>query len=352
MAKISARIAVALGQWQNWMMNSQQEKQLLDESAHWVARLASPECTAEEKKAFEGWRQRSPAHARAWAMADRVEQGFSQLAVDNAELLAMADAALADSAAPRREHRPWLTMALAASVAAVGLLVTTVTVLRPASGVATYTTADAANARRSLTLNDGSTIELDVSSAIEVEITAAERRIVLLRGRALFQVAHDSARPFSVDAGAGRTVALGTRFQVDRYNDSVAVTLAEGSVSVTGLGDLDGQAERLQPGEQLSYQAKPRAWYKRFVDLQAATAWERGRLVFHGTPLAEALIEVNRYVDRPIRLDDPSLASLPVSGNFIAGDSDLVVSALLQTLPISADQQSDGILLLRRSDPR
>ncbi len=350
MARILAGIAVALGQWQNWTMNSQQERQLLDESAHWAARLASPECTAEERKAFESWRSRSPAHARAWTMVDRVEQGFNQLATDNAELLAMADAAFADSAAPRRDYRRWLPMALAASVAAVGMFVTAVTVLRPSAGVSMYASADAADGRRSLTLDDGSTIELDVNSAIEVEMTAAERRVVLLRGRALFQVAHDSARPFSVVAGAGRTVALGTRFQVDHHNDSVAVTLTEGSVSVTGLGNLDGQAELLQPGEQLSYAVEPRAWSKQVVDVQAVTGWERGRLVFHGTPLSEALAEVNRYVDRPIRLDDQSLAVLPVSGNFIAGDSDLVVSALLQTLPISADERGGEILLRSRSN--
>ena len=234
-------------------MNSQQERQLLDESAHWAARLASPECTAEERLAFEAWRQRSPAHARAWATVDRVEQGFSQLAADNAELMAMANAAFADSAAPRRGQRRWLVMALAASVVTAGLFVTTFSLLRPSASVVTYASADDASGRRSVTLDDGSTIELDVGSTIEVEMTAAERRIVLLRGRALFQVAHDSTRPFSVVAGDGRTVALGTRFQVDRHGDSVAVTLAEGSVSVTGLGDLDGQIDLLKPGEQLSY---------------------------------------------------------------------------------------------------
>lgn len=331
-------------------MNSQQENQLLDEVAYWAARLASPECTAEERKTFDAWRARSPAHGRAWAKAERVDQGLSQFAGDHAELLAMADAAFAASAAPRRDHRRWLTLALAASLAAVGVFVTSMTVLQPGSGISTYASADAANGRRSLTLDDGSTIELDVGSAVEVEMTAAERRIVLLRGRALFQVAHDTARPFSVVAGEGRTVALGTRFQVDRRGDAIAVTLAEGSVSVTGLGGLDGQSELLQPGEQLSYAAQSRAWSKREVDLQVATGWERGRLVFHGTPLSEALVEVNRYVDRPIRLEDPSLATLPVSGNFIAGDSDLVVSALVQTLPISASEQGREILLRSRVD--
>ncbi len=331
-------------------MNSQQENQLLDEAAYWAARLASPECTAEERKTFDAWRSRSPAHGRAWAKVECVDQGMSQLAGDHAELLAMADAAFAASAAPRRDGRRWRALALAAGIAAVGVFATSMTLLRSGSGVSTYESADAANGRRSLTLDDGSTIELDVGTAIEVEMTSAERHIVLLRGRALFQVAHDSSRPFSVIAGEGRTVALGTRFQVDRRGDAIAVTLAEGSVSVTGLGGLNGQSELLRPGEQLSYAVQPRAWSKREIDLQVATGWERGRLVFHGTPLSEALLEVNRYVDRPIRLEDSSLATLPVSGNFIAGDSDLVVSALVQTLPIVAREQSREILLRSRVD--
>lgn len=163
-------------------------------------------------------------------------------------------------------------------------------------------------------------------------------------------MAHDSSRPFSVAAGEGRTVALGTRFQVDLRGDAVAVTLAEGAVSVTGTGDLEGRTEQLQPGEELRYGSSPQAWTKRSVDLQAATGWERGRLVFHGAPLAEVLAEVNRYVDQPLRIDDPLLAGLPVSGNFIAGDSHLVASALVQTLPISAEEQGREIVLSRRPD--
>lgn len=344
-------IAVVCRRWQNWKMNSPTSTQLRDEAAQWAARLASPACTAEERRAAELWRARSPAHGEAWALAVRVEDGLSQLARDQADLLAMADAALLDSAAPRAGRRRWKAVALAASVAAAGVFLTTLLVGRHSAGdTTTYESADTVDGRKSLVLADGSKVELDVGSAIEVELRGDARRVSLLRGRALFQVAHDSSRPFSVAAGEGSTVALGTRFQVDLRGDAVAVTLAEGSVSVTGTGDLEGRTEQLQPGEELRYGSHPQAWTKRNVDLQAATGWERGRLVFHGAPLAEVLAEVNRYVDQPLRLADPLLAGLPVSGNFIAGDSHLVASALVQTLPINAEEQGREIVLSRRPD--
>ena len=350
MAKTSAVVAAANVRWQNQKMNSQEKDRLLEEAARWSARLASPECTAVERRAFEAWRGLSPAHGSAWAMANRVDRQLGQFATGNAELQAMAEAAFSASSAPRRRDRRRRLLALAAGLAAVGLFAAMTTVLQPQPGKSIYESADAADGRRSLTLDDGSAIEMDVGSAVEVEMTAAERRIVLLRGRALFQVAHDAGRPFSVVAGEARTVALGTRFQVDRRGDAIAVTLAEGSISVTGLGGLDGRSELLHPGEQLRYGLQPLSWSKHEVDLQVATGWERGRLVFHGAPLAEVLTEVNLYADRPLRIADSSLAMLPVSGNFIAGNSNLVASALVQTLPISAVQGDREIVLSSRKD--
>jgi transmembrane sensor len=116
------------------------------------------------------------------------------------------------------------------------------------------------------------------------------------------------------------------------------VVLTEGSVSVTDVaGDSHDAAhweERLAPGEQLSLEGRHNAPIKLSVDTYMATSWSRGRLIFRGTPLAEALEEVNRYATRKLRLADPSLASLPVGGNFIAGDSELILSAFAAALPL------------------
>jgi transmembrane sensor len=88
---------------------------------------------------------------------------------------------------------------------------------------------------------------------------------------------------------------------------------------------------------------------KRAVDAQAVTSWSRGRLVFRGTPLGEALQEVNRYGSRKVRLGDPDLAELPVGGNFIAGETDLIVSAFAAVLPLRVAEGSTGeIILFRR----
>ena len=88
---------------------------------------------------------------------------------------------------------------------------------------------------------------------------------------------------------------------------------------------------------------------KRAVDAQMATSWSRGRLVFRGTPLGEALQEVNRYGSRKVRLGDPDLAELPVGGNFIAGETDLIVSAFAAALPLRVAEGSTGeIILFRR----
>jgi transmembrane sensor len=209
-----------------------------------------------------------------------------------------------------------------------------------------YSTADA---RRDVTLSDGSVVSLDVASEISVRITETERQIALVEGRAVFDVAHDAMRPFVVSAADSRTTALGTVFQVQRQGHNVVVTLAEGKVAVTGRSDSASWQETLIPGEQITIDpeasTRPR---KRAVDASMSTAWTRGRLVFHGTPLDEALAEVNRYSARKVRLGDPSLGGLSVAGNFIAGDSEAAVSAFAAMLPLRAVDGSGGELILFR----
>ncbi len=211
----------------------------------------------------------------------------------------------------------------------------------------TYTSSD--QTRREVTLADGSVVHLDVDSEISVKLSNGHRDITLVNGRALFAVAHDASSPFVVSAGQWHTTALGTHFQVQRDSDKVRVTLTEGSVAVTGTPAQSNWSERLAPGEQISLTADGHVHEKRTVDTQAVTSWSRGRLVFRGTPLAEALQEVNRYGRRKVRLGDPDLADLPVDGNFIAGETDLIVSAFAAALPLRIAEGGVGeIILFRR----
>jgi transmembrane sensor len=245
----------------------------------------------------------------------------------------------------RRPSRWTVPAALAAGLAiAVVAVHFSVQLLHPPVAAVAYETR---SERRTVMLEDGSVVEMDVGTELRVRLSAKRREIDLLQGRASFEVAHDASRPFSVVAAGSRTTALGTKFQVQRDDARVLVILAEGSVVVDDTSPKAGWSEKLAPGEQLSVADSDIE--KQLVDLQRVTSWMRGRHVFRSTPLAEAMDEVNRYARKKVRLGDSSLAHLPVGGSFIAGDSEMIVDALSAVLPIRAVAGSgDEIILFRR----
>jgi transmembrane sensor len=200
---------------------------------------------------------------------------------------------------------------------------------------------------RVLTLEDGTLVHVDVATVVDVRFTTREREVLLQYGRAVFDVAHDAARPFVVVAGSERVTAVGTRFQVARTAAQTVVTLAEGIVTVSGEPGGDQRTEQLAPGDELSI-APGDAWVMRTVDARVATSWSLGRLVFRGTRLADALQQVNRYAATKVRLADLSLADMPVSGNFVVGDSEAVVAAFAAVLPLEIAASGDELLLYRR----
>jgi transmembrane sensor len=337
------------------------EDRIVAEAARWHARLAADDCTDFERAEFERWRASSRRHADAYKGAEALSAQLSQLAGFDSRLRSMADDAFAmgrdDLARPGKapavrrlagSARRWkvpASLAAAIAVALVGVQLS-IYLTRPTPPV-TY--ASSQQARRDVALADGSLVHLDVDSEISVRLSGGQRQIVLVEGRALFEVAHDKTRPFVVSAGQSRTTALGTHFQVQREGQQVLVTLAEGSIAVESDVEQSCWRETLVPGEQVSVTRDGQVHEKHAVDAQVATSWSRGRLVFRGTPLGEALKEVNRYGSRKVRLGDPDLADLPVGGNFIAGETDLIVSAFAAVLPLRVSEGSAGeIILFRR----
>lgn len=329
----------------------------LQEAARRYARLQAHDCTPSQLDEVDRWLAEDAGNRDAYALAQQVTDGVARMAADDRvaqKLRALSDEAFAAGPAPvpQIRSRQWrMAAGLAASVAVAAIAWVTLPRLHsPAPEPVAYVTGQ--QQRRHITLDDGSQVELDVGTRIEVRLSRDSRHIDLLSGRALFDVAHDSNRPFSVTASGARTTALGTKFQVQRDDDRVVVTLAEGSVSIDRERGESGAApwqERLVPGEQLIVDAATAARSRQFVDTQLITSWTLGRHVFRGTPLHEALDEVNRYATRKVRLGDPSLTDLPVAGNFIAGDSQVVVEALAAVLPVRAVSVGEHeIVLFRR----
>src|SRR5690606_36591729 len=180
--------------------------------------------------------------------------------------------------------------------------------------------------RSRIDLPDGSSLELNTDTVIDVKFTLERREFRLVRGEALFDVAHDVSRPFIVNSEDERVIALGTVFSVLKVGSEFIVSLFEGEVQVERLAHFRPGAKplrstRLDAGQQLiadtmhGFQISP-------VDTEAALGWRNGRLVFDGDPLREVVAELNRYSVRKLVLGDPELGSLRVSGTFRTGSAE------------------------------
>jgi transmembrane sensor len=212
--------------------------------------------------------------------------------------------------------------------------------------VQTYTTAKGQHQR--ITLADGSVVDLNAESRLTVRFARRERQVALGEGQAIFDVAHDEARPFTVEATGRAVRVLGTQFDVRNRSGDVTVTVARGRVQVRPVASSKtGQAFVLTPGQRLAIGRRGVAQLSA-VDPQEALSWRSGRLVYRGAPLAEVVADLNREFVEQIEVTDPALARLPVTGVIVLDDQASVATRLSLMLPVRSVPSERGLLLLRK----
>lgn len=318
------------------------DRRRTDEAAAWFTRLNSTQIPAAAVEDFFAWR-RDPRNRAAY---DRIGD-ISSLAGglrDDPDIQAAVRNAKGRQPRWRRTDGRGRTTALlfAGVVAAVGLAA--VLLAPPARQGDTYHTG--VGQQISVRLADGSSVHLDTDSQVRVRYEATRRLVTLERGQAFFDVVHDAARPFTVDAGQAQIRDLGTRFDVRRAAQGVDVTLAEGSVQVVPTHKASS-GWTLTPGQQVRVDGDAARDAPHTVDMQAATAWTTGRLIFRDQPLGQAVAEVNRYSHKKIVLTSTTLADVRVNGAFDVGDVRGFVAAVSDSLNLSVGQRFDGAIELR-----
>jgi transmembrane sensor len=204
--------------------------------------------------------------------------------------------------------------------------------------------------QRSVTLQDGSVIDLNARSRIRVRYTDGTRRIDLIEGQALFHVAKDSTRPFIVTSGSTHVRAVGTQFDVNRKSAGIIVTVVEGRVAVLAPSALPSEAGTLvAAGEQLNVTATSARKTER-PDISAATAWTQHRLVFNSAALSDVVEEFNRYNTRQLVIDAPELESFGVVGVFSSTDPSALLRFLNAQPGVRVEERGDRIHII--SAPR
>ncbi|MBL8266805.1 FecR family protein [Steroidobacter sp.] len=341
-------------------MSMESTQRIEDEAGRWLARRDSGNWSAADEQDFERWMSESMAHSvaywrlqSAWEGALRLKAlGAGSPSEDppppgqwNLSPFFAQRARGSDSkrlAFGRRAGVLAASVALAAVTwAAVHLWQSANSFTTPVGGVA------------SLPIADGSKVTLNTDSRIKVAISETERRIDLTYGEAFFEVAKDAKRPFVVFAGDKRVIAVGTSFSVRRgmgnAGDDIEVVVTEGVVKIVSAGAPDSKQSAAQSlpagsiartsGTELIVQ------HKETREAEQELSWRSGMLVLKNVTLAAAAAEFNRYNQRKILIEDASVASLSVAGNFRSTGVESFVDIVEKGYPVRVSQRNGDFLV-------
>lgn len=312
-----------------------------EDAAAWVVRLEAGDIGDEEAVAFDAWLSATPENPVAFDAAMSVSQAYAASGETIARELGArrTPRTMQPTAYGRRAVMGMGAVAAAAAVAAV---------VAPQLAVAdaqTYVTAK--GERRSIELADGSRIDLNGGTRLTVSFERDNRRVTLDHGQAVFDVAHAPDRPFTIAAGDRTVRVVGTQFDVRRLQGKLSVTVARGAVEVRPTDGQKGRAYRLHPGQRLDHQEGAVTAQVAAAEAQEVLGWRQGRLVYREQPLGEVVADLNQQFDTPIRIEDPALARMPISGVLVVDDQSAVIRRLALLVPIRAVRSDAGVVLRR-----
>jgi transmembrane sensor len=318
------------------------------EAAAWLARRDSGDWGDAEEAALRNWRESATAHHLtllrlevAWAKADRLRA----LGTGPVEPANEHDGE-EEQPIPRWWRRWYVPLAAAAALALVA--VPGWQLFNPTEE---QSYATAVGGFQHVPLADGSRVDINTNSKLEVTLASAERHVSLDRGEAFFAVAHDRTRPFVVEAGDFRVTAVGTAFSVRRDGEQVIVAVTEGRVRVdrrAGRGTEPmlfvsaGQRIVATPALPIAVQAVAPSL------LEQDMSWRDGLLTFEEEPLHDVAAEFNRYNSRQLVVD-PAAAQFRVSGTFRANNVDGFLRLLRQGFNVTSSPRGDNEVVLRPS---
>lgn len=309
-------------------------------AASWVARLDRGPLSESEQQELEQWAaadaRRAGAYARAMAVSLHLDRAVA-LGDDFAAKYRPVEAPT------RRRFMAVTASAAAACAAGVGVFAFD---RRPADPLPPPI-GTAKGAIREIALREGSTVTLNTLTKLRPELTKELRRIDLLGGEALFDVAKDPARPFIVYAGHFSVRAVGTSFTVRRTSpDAIKVVVTEGVVEVSRQQDILG---RVHAGIAFAVDAAatPVIETLNHSQVSSALAWRGGKIDLQGLTLSEAAEEFGRYSNLRIRVADPSIANLHIAGVYATSDPAGFAENVALSLGLKSVRRGNEVILSR-----
>ena len=279
-------------------VNSRPGDPVWETALDWFLRVQENPADQALHDELQAWLEASPAHLRAYRKAEKVWRISGQLM--SSPLL---DCPLPAPITPPGARRRWLRrMVVSGAVAACAMLL----VLPDWQG----NTADYSSPvgeHRQVILSDGSVVELDSGSAIDVQFSADKRQVTLLRGQAFFSVKSQPQRVFQVSAEAITVTVTGTAFAVEVSPDTIDVSVANGSVNVEDQRGHGATLEPLKPGQRISFLRQDQSIQRTSIPVEQIAAWRHWQMLVIDQPVSDVVARLRPYQPGLIVLNDEAL---------------------------------------------
>jgi transmembrane sensor len=305
------------------------EREKIEEAAaHWVAR-EDRGFLAGEADHLQAWLAESDANRVAYL---RLKTRWESDAPWSALRPALS--------APARLFR---LAAVAAMVLMLGVTFT-LHVEQPVPGQANSVVYATGAKKRPVQLSDGTRIQLNAQTRVETRITAAARTVILDRGEAYFDVAHEQKRPFVVTVGDRRITDLGTKFSVRRDEDSIRVVVTEGRIKIatptSGMAPVYAGS-----GDVVIAKADETLVTSRSDDvMQDALSWRSEMLTFNQMTLEDAAAQFNKYNRRHIVVRG-NARTIRIGGSFRSDNIDAFAYLVQNALGLKVSRSREKITI-------
>lgn len=328
------------------------------QAAEWFERLKDG--ASERNAEFVQWVAESPRHMETFLSvageAPLIRKVFESGAFDLEKLLKTVQPAVLDlpmsaqrealsrgRSRRKRWHLKFWSVAAAVAVVSVGavLYYTVFSWQRFETPV---------GEQRAVQLVEGSVVNLNAWSRVDVRFDDAQRDIRLLHGEATFKVAPDPARPFRVHTPGAVVEAVGTQFNVyARADGTTTVAVLEGKVKVTSDRRGGALPMPLAAGEEAQVRANGRIEREEHTDVAESVAWQQRKLIFKRTSLEDMAAEFNRYnKSTRIRLEGIERDAFRFSGAFNADDPQSLATLLMREPDLVIERSGDEIVIRGR----
>ena len=343
---------------------SNSSSDIVSEACSWFAQLETGNLSAADLDAFREWIGRSPRHASEIRRLAMLSEQLNILS-DLAEPLSDAAESYQPIVSKRGRFSTRLVGAALASVMIAVILVVTsnlMSIQKPvmfATPVGGYLIQE---------LSDGSVVRLNTDSQIEVLFDRESRTIRLNRGEVFFDVAHDTERPFLVQAANREVKAVGTAFVVRLEQQKFEVLVTEGVVKVEEIAVVTkpvaaakGGVEDLEPRIGLSNPVFLKASQAISIldeietpviktvaesEINRQLTWHMGYLEFSDMSLEEVIQEVSRHTELQLEIVDPAIKSTKFDGVFPTGDVRIIFDALETAYGIQIEYTGSNAVLI------